>query len=126
MQRVIHSPEELALVHGQPADKAKDESVQTRVVEEATRLFKVEAIDWKTQMIILASAGAKPTGGYSVDITGLVVQDDVLYVHWKLNSPKPGDFVTQSFTHPAQAVLTERFDGKVVFDAPPKTPAPEK
>src|SRR5439155_23682292 len=97
-----------------------------RVVEEAARQFKVETIDWKNQMIVVASAGAMPTGGYSVDVTGLVVQDDVLNVHWKLNSPKPGDFVKKEVTHPAQAVLVERFEGKAAFDAPPKAPAPEK
>ena len=126
VQIVIRSAEELARSHGQPDDKARDEAVQTRVVDEACRLFKVETIDWKTQMIVVASAGAKPTGGFSVEITGLPVKDDVLTVHWKLNAPQPGDFVTQSFTHPAQAVLTERFDGKAVFDAPPKAPGAEK
>ena len=75
-------------------------------------------------MIVVASPGAEPTGGYSVEITGLVVQDDVLTVHWRVNAPKPGDAVTQEVTHPAQAVLTERFEGKVVFDGP-KAPAPE-
>jgi hypothetical protein len=122
LQLVIRSAKELSLAHGQTADKAEDDTLKTQAVVEAARLFKVETIDWKTQMILVVSAGAKPTSGYTVEITGLDVQDDVLTVHWRLNSPKPGDFVTQSFTHPAQAVLTERFDGKVVFEAPPKAP----
>jgi PrcB C-terminal len=128
VQLVIRSAEELARSHGQAEDKAKDEAVQKRVVDEACRLFKVETIDWKSQMIVVASAGAKPTGGYSVEITGLSMKDDVLIVHWRLTSPKPGDFAPQTSTHPAHAVLTERFDGKVVFEAPPplKTPGGEK
>ena len=79
--------------------------MKTQAVTEAARLFKVEDIDWKTQMIVVASAGAKPTSGYTVEITSLDVQDDVLTVHWRLNRPSPGDFVTQTATHPAQAVL---------------------
>jgi PrcB C-terminal len=126
LQLVIRSAKELSLAHGQTADKAEDDTLKTQAVVEAARLFKVETIDWKTQMIIVVSAGAKPTSGYTVEITDLDVQDDVLTVHWRLNSPKPGDFVTQSFTHPAQAVLTERFDGKVVFQAPPKAPSTGK
>ena len=116
----MRSPKELALAHGEPIDRATTDAVQARDAQLASRMFKVEQIDWKTQMIVVASAGAQLTGGYSVEITGLTVQDDVLTVHWKLNAPKPGDFVTQSVTHPAQAVLTELFDGKVVFEAPPK------
>jgi hypothetical protein len=90
-------------------------------------MFGVETIDWNRQMIVVVSAGAQPTTGYTVEIIGLVVQDDVLTVHWKLNPPKPGDAVKQELTHPAQAVLTERFEGKATFDAPPpKAPAPGK
>jgi PrcB C-terminal len=126
VQLVIRSAKELALSHGQLADKADDDAVKTQAVVEAARLFKVEDIDWKTQMIVMVSAGAKPSSGYTVEITGLDEQDDVLTVHWRLNSPKPGDFVTETFTHPAQAVLTERFDGKVVFEAPPKPPSAGK
>ncbi len=120
VQIVIRSAKELALSHGELADKAETDAAKTQAVVEAARLFKVEDIDWKTQMIIVVSAGAKPTSGYTVEITGLDEQDDVLTAHWRLNSPNPGDFVNESFTHPAQAVLTARFDGKVVFVAPPK------
>ena len=76
-------------------------------------------------MLVVAAAGAEPTGGYTVEITGLVVDGDVLHVHWQVNAPKPGDVVTQQVTHPAQAVLTEHFTGDVVFDGP-KAPAPGK
>ena len=34
-------------------------------------------------MVIVVSAGAKPTSGYSVEITGLDIQNDVLTVHWR-------------------------------------------
>jgi len=65
------------------------------------------------------SGGVQPTGGYSVQVNKLAVKDNVLTVHWKLNSPKPGDFVTQVLTRPGLTVLTERFEGEVRFDPPP-------
>jgi hypothetical protein len=108
-QLEIRSAEELARVTGNPADKA---------VEELAKAFKVESIDWKKQMVVVASGGTKTTGGYGVEITELKEQDGVLIVHWKLHTPKPGSPVTKAITHPAQAVLVERFDGKVVFDPP--------
>jgi hypothetical protein len=108
-QLVIHSAEELAKVTGHPADKS---------AEELAKAFKVESIDWKKQMVVVASGGTKTTGGYSVEITDLKEKDGVLTVHWKLHTPKPGSPVTQAITHPAQAVLVERFEGKTVFDPP--------
>jgi hypothetical protein len=108
-QLVIRSAEELAKAAGQPADKA---------AAELAKEFKVESIDWKKQMVVVATGGTKSTGGYSVEITDLKVKDGVLTVHWKMNAPKPGSPVTRAITHPAQAALVERFDGKIVFDPP--------
>jgi hypothetical protein len=108
-QLVIRSAEELAKATGQPADKA---------AEEMAKAFKVESIDWKKQMVVVATGGTKRTGGYSVEVTDLKVMESTLTVHWKLNTPKPGSPVTQAITHPAQAVLVERFEGKVTFDPP--------
>ena len=116
----IRNPEQLALAHGEPPDKATLDSVQERDATLIDRMFKVEQIDWKTQMIVVVTAGAKPTTGYSVGITGLDVHDEVLTVHWSLTAPELGDFVKTVVTHPGQAVLTERFEGKVVFVGPPK------
>jgi hypothetical protein len=113
-QLVLRSAEDLAVAAG----KGKDEAGQKEATEMLCKVFKVDDIDWKKQMIVVCTGGARPTGGYSVDILGLTVKDDVLTVRWKLNSPKPGQPVTQAFTHPAKAALVERVEGKVVFDPP--------
>jgi hypothetical protein len=86
--------------------------------------LKVDKIDWKKQMVIVISAGQKPTGGYSVEVKSLEVKDGKLVVNWKLNSPAPGSIVAQVITHPGLTILVDRFDGDVVFD--PKTPAVAK
>ena len=120
-QFAVRSPRELVLARGLPANQADDDKVQTREAELTARQFKLESIDWNRQMLIVATAGAEPTGGYTVEITRLVVDGDVLHVHWRVNAPKPGDVVTQQVTHPAQAVLTEHFTGDVVFEGPKAT-----
>jgi hypothetical protein len=68
---------------------------------------------------LIVTGGVKRTGGYSVEITGLTVKDKTLVVQWKQNPPKPRTPITQTLTHPGQAVLVERFDGPVQFDPPP-------
>ncbi len=122
-QFAIRSPKELVLARGLPAGQADDDAVKTREAELTARQFKVESLDWNRQMLLVATAGAEPTGGYTVEITRLVVDGDVLHVHWRVNEPKPGDVVTQQVTHPAQAVLTEHFTGQVVFEGPKAPPA---
>ncbi len=84
----------------------------------AARTLKVEKIDWNKQMLIIISGGTQPTGGYSVELTGLKVNGDTLTVHWKLKTPRPGDIVTQALTSPALTLLVERYDSTVRFDPP--------
>lgn len=110
--KVIRSAEELAKAQG-----AKDPD---KAAADLARRLKVPAIDWKKQMVVFIAGGTRPTGGYSVDIRGLTVKDKQLTVHWKLNSPPPGAFVTQAITHPSLVALVDRFDGMVRFD--PATP----
>jgi len=104
-QHVIRNAEELAKVSGQKdADKVK---------EQLTKLLKVDDIDWKKQMLVVVTAGVKPTGGFSVEIQGAQVRDKAATVAWKLSTPK--GIVTQAFTHPGQVALVARHEGKVTF-----------
>jgi PrcB C-terminal len=114
-QAVYRSAEELA--------KSMPNTDAAKASESAAQSLKVKEIDWKTQMIIVVSAGTKRSGGYSVEVTGLeFIKDKELVVKWKLNSPGPNQPVTLALTHPAQTILVDRFEGKVVFDpAPPKS-----
>jgi hypothetical protein len=116
---VIRTAEEAAVAMGVAADKAKLPDAQREATEQLAKQFKVDKIDWTKRMVVVATGGRKNTGGYSVEFTGLEVKDKTLTVKWKLNSPKPGQPVTQAVTHPAAAALVERFDGEVKFDPPP-------
>lgn len=117
-QLVIHSAEELALAHNIPAKDAREKRFQTAVISDVLLLLKVKAIDWDKQMLVVASAGQKPTGGYRVEITSLAVKDGTLTVRWKLHSPAKDAIVTQALTYPGEMVLVDRYVGNVKFDPP--------
>ncbi len=113
-QLVIRDAVEAAKASGLPADGKSQEQASANLA----KALKVEKIDWDKQMVVVATAGAKPTGGYRVEVLTVAVKDGTVLVKWKLHSPKPGGIVTQAFTHPAEAVLVEKAEGKAVFDPP--------
>jgi hypothetical protein len=119
-QLIIRNGEELALAHRISATDAKDTRLQIAVGKDVLKLLKVETIDWKKNMLVVVTAGMKPTAGYSVEVLTLPLKGKTLTVRWRLNSPKPGSHVTQRVTHPSQMVLVERFDGSIQFDPPAK------
>jgi hypothetical protein len=51
-----------------------DEKLTQDATKEMAKRLKVESIDWKKQMIVVATAGPKPTGGYSVIGLGATVR----------------------------------------------------
>lgn len=118
-QLIIRSAEELAAASGQ-RDKAKDEATQQQVTAATAKALNVKDIDWKNQMLVVVTGGVQRSGGYSVEVTGVELRDKDLTVRWKLNAPPAGSAVTQALTHPAQAILVERYDGPVKFDPPAK------
>src|SRR5262245_54623772 len=106
------------LVAATPFSKldAPQQVVEKMATAELAKTLKVDTIDWTKQMLIVVTAGVKPSGGYSVEITSLKVADKTLTVASKINPPK--GFATQAFTHPGQVVLVPRFEGEVKFAAP--------
>jgi hypothetical protein len=109
--QVVRSASELAKL----MNNRDGEEAATRLV---AKLLGVKNIDWDKQMVIVVSGGMQRTGGYSVDVKSVTLTDKGLKVSWMLNTPKPGSFVTQAFTHPSRTILVERQDGEVRFDPP--------
>src|SRR3954447_20602851 len=104
-----------AIPAAQAMGLAPDGRSQTQATRTLAQAFKVPTIDWEKQMVIVVTAGAKPTGGYSVEVLGVEAKDKTLTVRWKLNAPGPDSIVTQAFTHPAQAVLVDTAEGEPKF-----------
>lgn len=99
---VIRSAEELVAA-SLKAKSAKDEDVQKEMVAAVAKLLKVDAIDWKKQMLVVGVAesidSAKPDGKtLTVTYTRYVERPTRAVQPW-----------------PKVMALTERFDGEVKF-----------
>jgi hypothetical protein len=92
------------------------------------RSLKVEAIDFRKQMILAVADGTLPMVGVSgggppsvpnrVEVARVAVVEDgkALLVGWRLAPRDPKDDI---ITHPLEVVLVERFDGEVRFERLP-------
>lgn len=61
-------------------------------------------VDFSRQSVLAVFAGEKPTGGYSIRITGIQQQGSSLVVSYSETSPGPDAMVTQVITSPAHLV----------------------
>ena len=61
---------------------------------------KVPAVDFTREMVIIATMGAKPTGGYAIEIVSADVHGRNLRISVRRTSPPPGAITIQAFTAP--------------------------
>lgn len=87
--------------------------VEKMASAEMAKILKVPAIDWKTQMLIVVTGGTQNTGGFRIGVSELRAVGEKLVVDWFLQPPTGA--ATDAFTHPAEVILTNRFEGKVEF-----------
>lgn len=114
-QLVIRSAADL-VTHTPYKDRdALPQFVEAMATADIAKQLKVKTIDWKKQMLIVVTAGTRPTGGWSVRIASLAREGGKLKVAYAIAAPK--GFATQAFTHPGTMILLERFDGPVEFQA---------
>jgi len=96
----------------------KPNITEKKATEELAKAFKVNTIDWDKQMVVVVTAGQKPTGGYQIDIQSITTAGKDATVNWKLTSPQ--GIAIQVLTHPSVMVLVDRVAGEVKFDPPIK------
>ncbi len=72
-------------------------------------------IDFETRQIAAVFAGEKPSGGYSIEVTGIQTEDEYLTVYFREQSPSPGDIVTQALTQPYHIIQFSRTEREVRF-----------
>jgi hypothetical protein len=75
----------------------------------------VPVIDWTKDMVVVVVLGDRPTGGYSVEISGVEQLKDKLVVRSHAIEPAPGSVQTQAVTSPFAFRTVPRFDGEVEF-----------
>ena len=68
-------------------------------------------------LYILVAYGPKPTGGYAVEITDVLVQASEVVVNVAFTAPGAGDAVTQAITYPYDMVIIPAVNLPVSFNA---------
>ena len=120
-----HSMSEPVAVKGKVAgSNAKLSEAGAKVINSKADLdaIGVEEIialnpDFENESVVILSAGDVPTGGYSVDITGIQEVGDTLYVQGVINEPAEDTVVTQVIEYPyASAVIEKVEPAKVVAE----------
>lgn len=74
------------------------------------------SVDFATQMVIVATMGARNTGGYAISVEGVFEDDGRLIVQVLEQSPGSSCLTTQALTAPATAVIAPITDATVEFD----------
>jgi hypothetical protein len=117
-------PEVMEAMMSAPAKKmersAAVEQVQTFVCKNendrtASGLPEDVKIDFSKQMAVIVRLGARPTAGYSADITGIDYQADAVVVRYKETKPPAGSMTAQVITYPYTYKIIDRSDLPVEF-----------
>jgi hypothetical protein len=116
-QTIIRTADEL--IARPPWNKldANAEVLKKQATEAVAKALKVDGIDWDKQMLVVTTAGVKPTGGWKVEIQSVAAGDKTLTVRWSVTPP--AGFATQALTHPGQVALVERAEGTPKFEMMP-------
>jgi len=70
----------------------------------------VPEVDFRGSSVVAAFLGTKPTGGYSVDVGDVYLEDGEVYVDLEVTEPGPGTLTTQALTHPWVMIEVSRPD----------------
>lgn len=73
------------------------------------------AVDFASEMIVVAALGTRPTGGYSIFVDSASEGPEGVAVRVRAVSPGSGCAVTLAVTQPVDVARVPRRDGAVVF-----------
>jgi len=100
--------------------------VVVRTAPEWEKLWKEHAldrplppIDFTRSMVVGVFLGYRPTGGHSVEITGIERKDGDTVVTYRERKPQKTDIVTQVITMPYHLVSLDKVAGEVRFTRAP-------
>ncbi|HVT44491.1 MAG TPA: protease complex subunit PrcB family protein [Thermoanaerobaculia bacterium] len=83
---------------------ARDRATYERLWHQYLGDHPISAVDFGRETVVFLLVPARPTGGYSVEMTEVAVRDGTLVLEARLGEPGPGDMVTQAFTAPYAVV----------------------
>ena len=84
---------------------------------------KTPPVDFATSTVVAVFVGTRPTGGYSVAITGARREGGTLVVEYVERRPGPDAILTQALTAPFHIVKLPRHEGAVTFRSTPVPPS---
>jgi uncharacterized protein (DUF885 family) len=93
---------------GRAVELITDEAAWRRAWETIGAGRPLPDVSFDTRAVVVAYQGRQPTGGYSVEITGIVRHGTVLAVTPNERRPASGSFTTQVITSPFAAVSIPR------------------
>ncbi|MES2521447.1 MAG: protease complex subunit PrcB family protein [Gemmatimonadota bacterium] len=103
----------------------RDMVTWTQLWNEATQQRQprppVPQVDFTREVLIVASMGSRPTGGYSIDIPNVYESGGQRYVVVREVSPGAGCVLTQALTAPVIAVRVSQHAGSTSFVEEPRT-----
>ena len=77
--------------------------------------FKEMSIDFSTEMIVCVFDKVRSTGGISVEIENIVIDNDSTKIKYSIKKPAPGEMATSVVTQPYHIVKTQKSEGVLVF-----------
>ena len=78
------------------------------------------ALDFTNHFAVVAYAGERPTGGFTIEFLEPVPQGDDLLIRWRVRSPSPETYTTQAIAHPWKVKAFLRPKGKVKLEQEPQ------
>ena len=96
-------------------DNAEWRSFWSKLYGNVVPLPELPAVDFGRQMVIAATMGQRPSGGYAIDIADIFEEGGTLFPVVLETSPGPLCVTTQVITAPAVAVLVGRTASSVSF-----------
>ena len=107
---------------GQNSAIEESREVVIRSAKEWTTLWKqvgtgraLPKVDFARSMVVGVFLGTRPTGGYTVEITGVQAEGKYLVVSYQERKPGPDELAAQVITSPYDLALVDRHEGTVRF-----------
>lgn len=70
-------------------------------------------LDFTRMIAVVAYAGERPTGGFTLEFLAPVSQGDDLLIQWRVKAPAPDSYTTQAIAHPWKVKAFPRPKGQV-------------
>lgn len=77
---------------------------------------RAPALDFTVHCAVVAFAGQRPTGGFTLEFLEPVPQGDDLLIRWRVRSPAPDSYTTQALAQPWKVKAFPRPKGMVKLE----------